>query len=123
MQIVSTLLAPEDGVLFMVFDTLLGAKSLVTTMVVGDARLNTVSPVGQRCIDRLARHCDANHPQGAVHIVELRVRRNIADKVRKALRAASDGDALIFYCFDSVIYDDVFPLLGFKPPAGGFVAH
>lgn len=122
-KILSTLTPPRDGIAVLVFDTRADGKNLVTTLVVGDANAGTVSPTGQVCIDRLGVHHVANYPAGKLHIVQLAVDKNVASKVRAAIARAADGDALIFWCADSVIYDKVYPVLGFSHPKNGFQQH
>ena len=120
MDIVSTLLPPQDGVALMVFDTRVDGRDLVTTLFVGDYRKDTVSAVGQKCIDRLGHHHTTNYPDGTVHIIEIRVPAHVEARVGLVLETAADGDAVLFWCRTSELYDQVFPLLGFRHSPAGF---
>lgn len=114
MDVVSTLLPPAGGVVLLVMDTLAHGKNLVTTMVVGDLREDRMSTTGSQCIARLADHHARLYPDGNVYMVEVRIPDHVHERVGEVLRTASDGDAVVFVCHDSALYDAVFPLLGLK---------
>lgn len=123
MNIVSTLLPPQDGIALLVFDTRVDGRNLVTTLVVGDARKDMVSPIGQQCINRLASHHSTNYPDGVLRLVEIRIPAHVEARVQVALEAANDGDALVFWCRTAELYDRVFPQLGFRHSPVGFDPH
>lgn len=111
MNIVSTILPAIDGIAVLVMDTRFAGKNLVTTLVVGDYKKNTISETGQMCLNRLAKHLDENYPNASVHKVEISNGTNINEMFNTAMNRASDGDAIIFWCHTSKLYDQIFPLL------------
>ncbi len=123
MEVVSTLLAPVGNIVLMVMDTRVDGKNLITTLVVGDMRKNKISQVGQQCLNRMGEHHKVNYPEGEVHLVEVRLESQAEDRVKAVFTAAAEGDAVMFWCRTSEVYDAVFPFLGLKHYANGFARH
>ncbi|MBX3629330.1 MAG: hypothetical protein KF908_05325 [Nitrosomonas sp.] len=123
MDIVSTILPAIDGIAVLVMDTRFAGKNLVTTLVVGDHKKNTISEVGQMCLNRLAKHLDENYPNASVHKVEISNKTNINEMFNTAMNCASDGDAIIFWCHTSKLYDQIFPLLNLDHRNSSFSEH
>lgn len=123
MNIISTILPAIDGVAVLVMDTRFAGKNLVTTLVVGNFKENTISEVGQMCINRLAKHLDQNYPGAAVHKVEISCKTNINERFEQVMNAAHDGDAIIFWCLTGELYDQIFPLLNLDHRGSSFSEH
>lgn len=121
MDIVSTLLPPEDGVVLLVMDARVDGKNLVISLGVGDLRRDRMSEIGNACLHKLAAHHAANYPDGSVHMVEIRIPAHATARVEQAFARAREGDAVMFVCRTSDLYDQVFPLLGFKH--AGYSSH
>jgi len=113
MQIVSRLIPQEGERRYLVFDTAVDGRELVTTLIVGDQRKQTVSATGAECLKRLNVHHERRFPQGRVLAIEIRIEAHVEARVQAALETAQPGDAIIFWCRDDDLYDAVFPHLGF----------
>lgn len=125
MQIVSSLLPPQDGVVLLAMDSLVDGRSLFVGLGQGALRSGDLhlSPVAQACMERLLAHSAQQRPGGAVHVVEIKRFNRVAKRVSEALAAAQDGDVVFFACGDSAIYDAVFPKLNVQLRPGLMTGH
>lgn len=112
MQIESRLI-PQDGERrYLVFDTRIDGRELVTTLIVGDQRKQKVSATGNECLQRLTKYHQWRFSQGRIWAIEIRIEAHVAARVQAALDMAQHGDALVFWCRNDELYDAVFPQLG-----------
>lgn len=125
MEITSSLLPPKDGVVLMVLDALVDGRSFVVAIGEGAMRGDQVhlSPVGQRCLDRMGEHLRQQGAAGAVHMVEVQRFNRVAKRCRQAFAAAKEGDAVFFVCGDGAIYDAVFDQLKVQMRPGLMTQH
>lgn len=101
----------------MVFDTLVGTKSIVTGMTVGQVHGQTiddvkVSAVGQAVIACMVDHHTLNYNGKPFVVAGVQSVANAVDRVRQVLTKAPEGAAVLFVCADGKVYDAVMPYLG-----------
>lgn len=113
MEIVSALIEQAGERRYLVFDTVANGRELVVTLLVGDQRKQKVSATGLECIQRLAEHHDRRFPEGRVWNVEIRIEAHLHARIEAVFDSAQQGDAIVFWCRNDELYDEVFPLLGF----------
>lgn len=121
-RIISSFLPPDPGesnepaVLLMAFDTLVNEKSVVVGITVGKvegANLEgvRVSAIGQKIIDRVARHAAVNYPKGVVVVAGVAQVAGAKERVRKVLAQAPEHSSVFLVCADDKVYDAAFPAL------------
>lgn len=102
-------LAPdENGHVFVVFDTIFEHRRVATACGVGRMERGEVllTPVAQATLNALAAYTGGDNA-GAVHLVEVATVAAAPIRVRKALKAADDKDAVFFVCRNPQVYDAV----------------
>ncbi|WP_269497265.1 hypothetical protein [Castellaniella sp. S9] len=93
-----------------VFDTLVGEKSLVTGITVGQVNGQTiqdvrVSPVGMAVVECLTAHHALNYPGKPVVIAGVQQVTGAVQRVGDVLKKAPAGAAVLLVCADDKVYD------------------
>lgn len=125
MQIKSSLLPPERGVILIALETLADDKRLFVGLGQGSIAGGevTLSDTGERCYARLQAHSRAQRPDGAVHIVPIDRFARTRRLIREAFTAAEDGDMVFIVCADGSIYDAAFAQLNIEMRPGLMATH
>lgn len=106
-------LAPDkNGHVFVVLDTIFEHRRITTACGVGRMERGEVllTPVAQATLNALVT-CTGGDNAGAIHLVEIATVAAAPIRVRKALKAADEKDAVFFVCRNPQVYDAVFQQL------------
>jgi hypothetical protein len=73
-----------------------------------------LSEIGHACSDRLGEYASLRGENYRYLVVEIASTTTAKLRVKKSFRLAKPGDAVLFICHDSTIYDEVFKHLNFQ---------
>ena len=82
-----------------------GSKRVAIAVIVADFASDTVCAHGQSCIDALGRAVAIHGMAGRMHKVEIATDATAAARVEMAIACADDGDAIVFMCADTAIFN------------------
>lgn len=125
MQIRSTLLPPERGVLDVALEAEVEEKAVFVGLALGkvlggEMKLNDN---GERCFRRLAAHSRQSRPDGAIHVVQLDQIRRVRRDLMEVFGSANDGDMVFLVCTDGPVYDAVFARMHIAMREGLLATH
>jgi hypothetical protein len=108
----------ENGHIFLVMDTVFDHKHTFTALGVGTMQGGQphVSQVAQDTLAALAAYSEKG---GRFHIVDIATEAAAPMRIRKALEAANDKDAVFFICRSDKVYDAAFMALNVRMGANG----
>lgn len=122
MRIISTFAPavadPVSGkdLVYAVYDTLVGEKSLVVGLTVGAMMGKSledvkVSALGQAVMNRMGEYHHFRYPNGVVMVAGVASVASATQRVRQVLAGAPDQAAVLLLCADDKVYDKAFDAL------------
>lgn len=112
----SFFVAQPGDLQYMLFDVVTGRGAFSCGLAVGGLNADgwpCLSEIGQIVSDRLAEYSNREERYRYL-VVEVASTRSAKLRVKKSFRLAKPGDAVLFICHDSTIYDEVFKHLNFQ---------
>ena len=101
----------------MLFDVVADHKHVYAALLIGNLENNTTSSAGNECMKRLAEYQEKHSNNNAVMLVDVRQKSKAQQIVKKNLKLATEGTALLFCCTSELAYQGVAESLNIQSPS------
>ncbi|MDD5271386.1 MAG: hypothetical protein PHU14_01580 [Methylovulum sp.] len=107
----------EDKLSYLLLDTLYRHRHVITSAGVGNIIKDDVqtTPTATQTLETLYGYMHTINSEPTIRFQEISTTLNVAKRVRKALEAANEKDAVFFVCKTPALYDATVAALNIRP--------